>query len=103
MDFGKITAEVSFWAIIVAIVILIIPAVIVRDYHYMVEHPIYFAIETLAMGILPAFPVLVFYITRGTNLKHTLVTFAILVVKFAILHILIQLAGVYTYIFSHFA
>ena len=101
MDLPKFITEATFWAILVALIALIIPAIIVHDYHFIIQHPVYFTLETITLAVIPALAIMVFYLTRSIKLKETLLSFVVLAIKFGILHILFQLAGVYTYVFQH--
>lgn len=99
MDVPKVLSHATIWIIVLIFIVLIITSAIVRDYRYMVEKPLFFMVETIMISILPALPIFFFYVTRSTSPKQTTLTFLALVIKFAALHILFQLSGIYSYTF----
>ena len=100
MDIPKLLVRTTFIGAIVVVIILIIASSIVRDYQYIIEHPIYFCIETIMMGILPALPLTIFFITRNLTQKQVIIMYIIMVIQLSAIHILTQLSGVYTVVFS---
>jgi hypothetical protein len=87
--------------IIGSIVTLSGMSVVIHDYEYIVENPLKFFVEILAMGILPTLAILVLYYLRGNNIsKKDMVGLGLVGVKFMILHILLQLSGYYRPIFQ---
>jgi hypothetical protein len=74
---------------------------IVKDLAYPRAKPINFTVETLLMAFMPAS--IIFFMTylRGFPIEFkTWEEFAILSVKFGLLHILLQFSGFYSYAFS---
>ena len=59
-----------------------------------------FTIETLVVGIIPSLIILLMTILRGYTITNvTAGEFMILVVKFSVLHILLQFSGFYSSLF----
>ena len=76
-------------------------SVVIHDYEYIVENPLKFFAEILAMGILPTLAVLLLYYFRESKLtKKDMVALGLISVKFMILHVLLQLSGYCRYIFE---
>ena len=74
---------------------------LVRDLRYPTTKPVNFTIETLLMAILPASVFLMMTPLRGYPITSTTFTeFTVLVVKFGLLHILLQFSGFYSNIFA---
>jgi hypothetical protein len=86
--------------IFIGLAYLLALSMIVRDYKLIVERPFIFIIELLLMSLLPGIPILFFVVSRGTTLTQAWVWFVSLSAKFAIFHVLSQLSGFYTWIFS---
>lgn len=101
MKLSKFTHDVLIWALIVATIMLIVISAIVRDYAFIKNNPKGFIFEMLAFSILPPLVIaFVFFKTRGITVKDTIVWFILMVLKFAAFHLLFQLSGVYTILFS---
>lgn len=100
-DLSKIITNIMIWGSFFALGALAITAVVVRDYKYIVDHPWYFVIETIVVGaVLSAIFTVTFARTRNID-KHTaFIWYLVSVLKFGGFHILAQLAGIYTNIFS---
>lgn len=76
-------------------------SVVIHDYEYIIENPLKFFIEVVAMGVLPTLAILVVYYLRGNKLtKNDIIGLGLIAVKFMILHILLQLSGYYRAIFQ---
>lgn len=75
-------------------------AILVRDTKLITERPVVFVIELLLMSLLPGIPILFFVVSRGISWDRAWIWFTSLSVKFAIFHVLSQLSGFYTWIFS---
>lgn len=72
----------------------------IKDLAYPISKPLNFTIETLLMAILPASVFLMMIPLRGyTITSSNFEEFSILVVKFGLLHILLQFSGFYSNIF----
>ena len=101
MKLSKFTHDFLIWALIAATVMLIVISAIVRDYSFIKKNPNGFIFEMLAVSIVPPLVIaFVFFKTRGINVKDTIVWFILMVLKFAAFHLLFQLAGIYTVLFS---
>jgi hypothetical protein len=59
-----------------------------------------FIMETILVGVLPAIPILFFIYSRGYPSSLVLKVFYGLIVKFAALHVLFEISGVYEYSFG---
>lgn len=86
-----------FAMVIVLGVILTVFSVLVRDIAFPKAHPFAFAIETIALGILPALPIFVLAHYRGVTRGHAWVLFASLAAKLVVVHLLFQFSGFYTW------
>ena len=75
-------------------------AIIVRDTDMITGKPFIFVIEVLAMSVLPGLPLLFFVMSRGISWTHAWIWFGSLSVKFGLFHILMELSGVYRWLFS---
>jgi hypothetical protein len=85
---------------VATIVFLTGVSIVVRDGAYPAAHPFYFTTETLLMGFLPAIPLLLMTVFRGYPIGlKSMMEFAILVTKFAGLHVLLQYSGFYSTVF----
>lgn len=101
MKLNKFAHDLTFWSLVVATVILVIISAIVRDYKYMVTNTTGFIIEMVLFSTLPPLVIsLVFFKTRNITKKESIIWFLYMVLKFAIFHILFQLAGIYTIFFQ---
>lgn len=97
MDFQTLIFTIVLFAGVMFLLgYLVILAVVVRDYQFIVDHPLNFAVETVLWATIPCVPLFYFAISR--NISMTVIwTWAIsLSVKFVIFHILLQLSGVYS-------
>ena len=75
---------------------------LIRDLDYPKENPIYFTIETLLAGIIPATFLLYMFYTRGTTNNQILYSnFPLLALKLMLAHILLQFSGVYSSVFKN--
>ena len=98
---SKVLNYVIVSAVIIATVILIITSVIVRDVAFIKHHPMSFLLELFFMSVVSSLIIcLVFARTRNVKVRDSITWFFALVAKFAIFHVLFQLSGVYTVMFS---
>ena len=75
-------------------------SVITRDLTYPINKPINFTLETLLMAFLPSVVLFAMTVLRGYKINSsTYQEFTVLLVKFGVLHILLQFSGFYSYIF----
>lgn len=73
----------------------------VRHFDYIKQHPIRFFLEFVAFSILPAIPLWLFMATRWLPPKKVWVWFGALWFKFALLHVLFEISGVYQFYFGN--
>lgn len=93
--------QTILWSLIAAVMILVITSLMVRDYAFIVNHPKKFMWELMFFSVIPSLMIaLVFAKTRKIPVKDTVSWFVALVVKFAIFHVLFQMSGVYTVLFT---
>lgn len=59
-----------------------------------------FVVEMLLFGVISAVPIFFMASNRGVLSSDTTKEFLLIVVKFSLLHVLLQLSGFYTYIFT---
>ena len=95
-----VLTQATIWGTVTIFIVLIIVSVIVHDFSFIIEHPLYFTIETCMMGILPSLPLMVFFMTRKLTHKQVILTYLIMVIQFGSLHVLCQLSGIYSYVFK---
>jgi len=98
---NSLITGVVIFILVCSFVVLSGISVIVRDIGYIVKEPLQFTIELLAMGILPtlAFIVVMYYRTGKITSRRILESVALLI-KFAGLHVLLEISGYYRYVFS---
>jgi hypothetical protein len=85
------------YGVIVVMVFLMIAAVFVQDTAYIVSHPLWFTIEVIAFGAgVAALFVIVLHRSRSLTFATSIKWFAIMTIKFALMHVFFQLAGIYT-------
>jgi len=84
------------WGLVAVMFILVVTSAIIRDYLYIVEHPIKFTIEMIFFSVIPSLLItLVFVRTRNIPMNDGIMWFVLMVIKFAIFHVLFQLSGIY--------
>lgn len=89
-----------YGGVTLAIFILIIVSLVVRDINFIRDQPADFFIELIFVSLIPALlMVFVFAKTRRLDSRQTLVWFLGLLFKLMVFHILLQLSGFYTYVF----
>ena len=90
-----------FLGFIVSTLVFGIMAFIKRDYAFIVDHPFDFFMELLFISIIPALlMVFIFARTRNMSKDETILSFFTIIIKFMVLHILLQLSGLYTSMFG---
>jgi hypothetical protein len=103
MRLSKFVNKVILWTMIIAFIFLVITSIIVRDYDFIIKHPYDFIWELLFFSVVPSLIfVFIFVKTRNIKIKKTIPWFLVMVIKFAIFHLLFQLSGVYTVVFENF-
>lgn len=86
--------------VILSFIVLTTFSIMIRDLAFPSSSPGNFTIETLLMGFLPASVFLIMPLLRGYKYtSHTALEFFILVLKFGVLHILLQFSGFYSSVF----
>ena len=80
-------------------ILLLVGSVLVNDNGYIVNHPNYFLSETLVMGLLSSVPILFISYLRQGPLVTTAVEFIVFFFKIAMIHVGLQLSGVYSVLF----
>jgi hypothetical protein len=95
---------IKYFAIITvafSIAFMSVFSALIRDLDYPTQNPIYFTVETLFAGIVPALLLfLMTYLRKKPFTESTAIDFTILVIKFSLVHILLQFSGVYSSIFK---
>ena len=100
-DLSNVITNVIIWGAFFALGALVIAALVVRDYKYIVEHPWAFVIETVIVGaVIASIFTVTFARTRNLDAHTAFMWYLASMVKFGGFHILAQLSGVYTIIFS---
>ena len=105
--FGMSSADLIFDGIIFILafgcLFLAVVAIVIRDNIYPSQFPVKFTIETLLMSIVPASIFLVMANFRGYKIdSKDGIEFSILLLKFGILHLLLQFSGFYSDTFPPF-
>jgi hypothetical protein len=73
---------------------------VVRDVDIIKRSPLLFIIETILVSLLPAIPIFFFVISREISFAVATAWVYGLSIKFAVFHVLFQVSGFYTYMFS---
>lgn len=89
-----------FTGMVIAYAFLIYMAVRIRHVDYIKNHPFRFIAEFLCFSLLPALPLILFIMTRDVTPKVATIWFITLWFKFALLHVLFEISGVYHYYFD---
>lgn len=87
-------------AIVFGLFLLFVMSIIVHDTKYIQEYPNKFMIELFLISVLAAIPIFYIGYARDVSLKTTTIDFILLVVKFGLFHIGMQLSGFYTNMFE---
>jgi len=80
-------------------ILLLVGSVLVNDSGYIIHHPNFFISETLVMGLLSSMPILYISYLRQGLLITTAVEFLVFFFKIAMIHVGLQLSGVYSVLF----
>lgn len=97
----KLFEQLLLVGLIMAFTFLLVMAIKFQDTSFLRKSPLRFFMELLAFSALPAIPLWIFMVTRGVPFKTTLIWFAALWAKFAVLHLLFEFSGVYGHYFQH--
>jgi len=86
--------------LVIGFLILIILSLIVRDTKFISENRGKFMTELFLMSVLASLPVFYIGYSRNLSMTSTVKDFLLLVCKFGLAHICLQLSGFYTNLFS---
>jgi len=91
-----------FFSISAAVVVLSGYSILIRDLQFPINSPIDFTIETLIMAVVPSLVIFVMAILRNHPINSKIMLeFVGLMLKFGLLHILLQFSGFYTSLFPY--
>ena len=99
MEHDEVMRTLIFWTVILFLFGLLIASVYARDYKFIVLHPMYFLIELVLIGVIPALCILFFIKSRNLSVHEAFLWTLVLAIKFSILHVLLQLSGIYSLYF----
>jgi hypothetical protein len=99
--FGMSSADLIFDGIVCILafgcLFLAVVSIVIRDNIYPSQFPLKFTLETLLMSVIPASIFLVMANFRGYKIDSKVgMEFSVLLLKFAILHLLLQFSGFYS-------
>lgn len=86
---------------IVMIIFLVVVSIFAKDIKYPKEHPYLFTLETLLMSFGVASLIFFMAYGRGVLNIETLFEYLIKVLKYGLLHILLQFSGFYSYLLHY--
>jgi len=88
------------FALAATVVVLSGYSILIRDLQFPTTNPIGFTIETLTMAFIPSLVIFVMAALRGHKIDFQVwLEFGGLIIKFGLLHILLQFSGFYSSIF----
>jgi heme/copper-type cytochrome/quinol oxidase subunit 2 len=100
MSTSVLITDIILIVVVTSFAVLATVSAFVRDLTYPVKTPVNFTIETLLMAFLPSLIIFAMTLLRGYKITgETFEEFGLLVVKFGILHVLLQFSGFYSYVF----
>lgn len=100
MSTQVLITDIILFVVVASFAVLSTISVFVRDLSYPMKMPMNFTIETLLMAFLPSLIIFAMTLLRGYKVSgQTFQEFGLLVVKFGVLHILLQFSGFYSYVF----
>ena len=101
LNSNNLITGVTLFCIVGGIATLAGMSAIIKDIEFIIKEPYLFTLETLLMGLLPtiALVVVIYLRTNKFNNKNVIEASA-LFIKFAALHVLLQISGYYRYVFS---
>lgn len=88
------------WALAICLLFLIVAGIIVADVAFIKKSPWIFVGELLMFSVIPSIALSMLAYTRTRKMSLVVRDFSLLVVKFAIFHILLQVSGFYTFLYS---
>lgn len=100
-DFVYMFINIAILTIVVIGFMILVPLAVVRHKSdFITRRPFMFFIEVIAIGVLPAIPLLFFMFTRNLPFETVSTMFYLLTAKFAALHVLFELSGYYAHLFG---
>jgi len=82
-----------------SMIVLVGGSLLVRDTYYITKNPKFFLSETMVMGFLSALPIVYISWLRKIPIASTSEEFVAVFIKVALLHVGLQLSGVYSVFF----
>jgi len=98
MNSGDLITDALFLILGASVIFLATVSGLVRDLYYPINRPWYFTAEVFLMAVPPALAFLAMVAMRGYSLTTGDVweKFSVLLIKFALLHVLLQFSGFYS-------
>lgn len=88
--------------IVASFIILTAVSFIVKDIDYPKRHPEKFIIETIIMTFIATFPYTYIHWSRnGGRYQKYILSHGLIMLKFGVLHLLLQFSGFYTRLFAY--
>jgi hypothetical protein len=87
--------------VLLAAFIIVIGSLVIRDVEYIKEEPGVFTSEALMLGFFASIPLFLIGRNRQTESKGKFIEFLLLFAKVAVLHIGIQISGVYSVLYPN--
>lgn len=98
---NNLITGITLFLIISSIAALSGMSAIIKDLEFITSEPLKFFFELLAMGLLPTLAcVLVIYLRTNKFNDRNRIEGLVLFIKFAALHVLLQISGYYRHIFN---
>lgn len=100
MNSNEFITTMLVWILGAGIVGLAGISAVVKDLTYPIAKPLEFTTETVLFSVLPSLVFILMSYFRGYGVSgETMMEFSLLVVKFGLLHILLQFSGFYSSVF----
>jgi hypothetical protein len=103
MAFKDTFYDILKWALIIgvsiAIAILVIGSLVIRDFDFIKKCPTKFFTETLLFGLFIGIPIIFIGKMRQAETKQTVLEFFMVFLKVVALHITLQMSGVYSQLY----
>lgn len=97
---NSLITDIIVLVLAASLVVLSVVSGFVRDLSYPIKYPWKFTLETFMMALLPASVFLMMIPLRGYTYTTTYIgEFFILLIKFGLLHVLLQFSGFYSEVF----
>ena len=98
---NNLITGVTIFCIVGGIATLSGMSAIIKDIDFIIKEPYLFTLETLLMGLLPTLALVgVIYLRTNKFSNRNLIETSALFIKFAALHVLLQISGYYRYVFN---